>query len=95
MFKYIYEKLHSLWRVEHLKFILEEVAASGLDELIDFTIKHPRTLLLYRYLTYSDRLALAKHLYYLHPKIVEPIFSTLRPYLGPFLFGRFYSLAGG
>lgn len=88
MFKYLYEKQASLWRVEHLTLILEEASAHG--EALDFVLTHPRTAILFKYLTYPDRIALTKHLSALNPERAKPVLSTQKPFLGPYLFGRFH-----
>ena len=55
IFKVLYEVSFSLWRAEHLKLILEEVIESQNPTLMEYVFTHPRTHVLFNYLSYVDR----------------------------------------
>jgi hypothetical protein len=90
MFKFLYEKVHSLWRWEHLKIIIDEVIYKGDAQLLTFLLNSQRTHVLFDYHTYFDRLHLTGHILTLS-KSYLPTFdpSTIllaRPYQTPFIF---------
>ena len=93
MFKYIFENAHSLLRVEHLKFLLEEIVSQPNQEILDFVLRHPRTHVLYRCLSYNDKMALAMHVVSKQMLVLAPLFTSTRPYLGPYIFSLITQMA--
>lgn len=88
MFQYLFESLCSLWRGEHLKLILDEVMESRNHTLIDYVLMHPRTHVLFNYMTYLDRQLLIGYLLISssNTTLFEPKLRLERPYMGPYTF---------
>ena len=62
IFQFLYDQGYSLQRAEHLKLILEEVIESKNPTLIEYVFVHPRTHVLFNYLSYVDRQLLMGYL---------------------------------
>eukprot|EP00347_Sterkiella_histriomuscorum_P005379 403356837 len=89
LFQYFFESLFSLWRVEHLKLILDEIIDSQNPTLIEYILTHPRTHILFNYLSYLDRQLLVGYFFVSKdPYILQQFEPLLRqkPYLGPLVF---------
>ena len=63
MFKFLVDNFYSLWRVEHLKLILDEVITYTSAEIdVSYLLKHPRIHVFFNYLIYDDRMLLIGHI---------------------------------
>ncbi len=91
MFKLLYGTYYSLWRHEHLKIILDDVLNKGNLDVAKYFLSSPRTLVLYEYHTYFDKMLLIGHMITLIKtqaslKELESTLATIKPFTAPLIF---------